>query len=266
MAQKIEDILDNCLERMFRGESVEACLKAYPKQAPKLEPLLKTSFALVQKSSAIQPDPEFKDRAHSRLQGALYAKSEQRRTKIPVWRRRWAVALASVLIIFVAGMGTITASQKAVPNELLYPVKLASEQVNLALTFSDLDKAELHIQFAQRRTAEMAEVARLGEGDEALLLSEKATAHLDQLDKILGVEKTWEAKGPKIGEHDKAAVESEDKLATMLSNERARNLNKLQIALDKAPEELKPLLEQAIEDAKADYDETISIIKSGANP
>ncbi|MEA3442010.1 MAG: DUF5667 domain-containing protein [Chloroflexota bacterium] len=276
MTQKIADVLENCLERIFRGENIGDCLQDYPEQSTELEPLLKFSCSLIQKSSAIQPGVEFKDRVRSQLQRAVSAKSEPRRTKIPIWRRRWAVALTSILIIFVASMGAVTASQKALPNEPLYPMKLAAERVNLALTFSDLDKAELHIQFAQRRTAEMAEVARWGEADEAFLLSEKASAHLDQLDKILGVEKTWEAKSPKIlptplpapfisqgGEVDEAG--NGEGLAAILDNERTRNLNKLQTALDKAPEELKPLLKQAIADMEMSYDKTIFIIQSRAN-
>ena len=283
MAQNMEDILDNCLERMFKGESIKDCLKAYPKQAPELEPLLKTSFVVMQKSAAIQPDHEFKARAHSQLQEMLHAKREkvERRAAVPIWRRKWALAMTAILGFLLIGVGTVAASANAFPDRPLYPVKLATERVRMRLAFSDVGKAKLHIQFAQRRTVEMAEMAHQGKGDKTFLLAEKAASHIDQLEKILEGEKTWQAKGPRVlapspppapstseGTEGYGRTGKGDKgeLTTMLSQSRARNLDKLQAALDKAPEELKPSLEQAIKNVARNYDRTISIIESSPSP
>src|SRR4030042_5202315 len=103
--EKIEDILNNCRERMFEGASIEDCLRDYQWQASELEPLLKTSFALLRKSEAIQPDPEFKARLRSQLQGMPYAKRarEEEKAAIPIWHRRWAMAVTAVSVILVAG-------------------------------------------------------------------------------------------------------------------------------------------------------------------
>jgi hypothetical protein len=268
--KKIEDILNNCLERMFDGESIEDCLRDYPWQASELEPLLKTSFALLQKSAAIQPDPEFKARVHSHLQGMLYAKRE--RAGIPIWRRKWAVAMTTVLVILLAGMGTVAASANALPDESLYTVKLATEQTRVALAFSDMDKAELHIRFAERRATEIAEVARQGKSDEIPMLTGQMAGHLD---KVVVAEKTRQAgeRGPKLLAPapvlpSASSEESEDRgeveegyvgeLKVMLSDSRARSVNVLQTALAEIPKETKPALEQAIEDVANDYDETIS--------
>ena len=268
--KKIEDILNNCLERMFDGESIEDCLRDYPWQASELEPLLKTSFALLQKSAAIQPDPEFKARVHSHLQGMLYAKRE--RAGIPIWRRKWAVAMTTVLVILLAGMGTVAASANALPDESLYTVKLATEQTRVALAFSDMDKAELHIRFAERRATEIAEVARQGKSDEIPMLTGQMAGHLD---KVVVAEKTRQAgeRGPQLLAPapvlpSASSEESEDRgeveegyvgeLKVMLSDSRARSVNVLQTALAEIPKETKPALEQAIEDVANDYDETIS--------
>lgn len=266
--KKIEDILNNCLERMFDGESIEDCLRDYPWQASELEPLLKTSFALLQKSAAIQPDPEFKARVHSHLQGMLYAKRE--RAGIPIWRRKWAVAMTTVLVILLAGMGTVAASANALPDESLYTVKLATEQTRVALAFSDMDKAELHIRFAERRATEIAEVARQGKSDEIPMLTGQMAGHLD---KVVVAEKTRQAgeRGPKLlapvlpsasseEAEDRSEVEEGyvGELKVMLSDSRARSVNVLQTALAEIPKETKPALEQAIEDVANDYDETIS--------
>jgi hypothetical protein len=283
MAQRIEDILDNCVERIFKGESIEDCLKAYSKQAPELEPLLETSFAFMQKSAAIQPDYEFKARAHFQLQEMLYARREkmEMRKAIPIWRRKWVAAVASVIIILLAGIGTAAASANALPEQPLYSVKLATERVMMGLAFSDVSRAKFHIQFAQRRTAEMVEMTRQGGNDKTFFLAERAASHIDQLEKIVEAEEMGQAKdakalapspepapspppAPSTSEGTKSYSRAGDKgeLATMLSRSRARNLAKLQITLEKAPEELKPSLEQAIKNVAQDYDETLFNLES----
>lgn len=270
---RIENILDDCLERLFKGESIEDCLRDYPWQASELEPLLKTSLALLQKSATIQPNPEFKAKVHSQLQGMLRAKLEKVEEKaiVPIWRRRWAVAMSTVLVILLAGIGTVAASADALPDEPLYAVKLATEQARMALAFSDMDRAELHIQFAERRATEIAEMARQGEGGGIPALTEKVANHLDKVYEV-GEAQEFEEGGPKMLAPSPAPVpgpagkaedyteggEPEEKLKTMLGESRARSLSLLQAALTKTPEGAKSSLEQAIRDVTQDYDEALS--------
>lgn len=275
MTRKMEDILDNCLERIFKGESIEDCLKAYPEQTSELEPLLKTSLVFMQRSSAIQPDPEFKARVHSQLQAMLYAKQKkaERRARIPIWQRRWALAMTAILGFLLIGVGTLAASAYALPDRSLYPVKLAGEQVRMTLAFSDIDKAKLHIQFAERRAGEMVEMARQGKSDEIFMLTEQVANHLD---KVYVMEKTpeveVEGKGPKMlapapseGAEAYSKGKDAEELETVLGRSWAKSLAALRNALDKAPEELKPVLQQAIENMEEDYNKTISIIESGSS-
>lgn len=272
---KIEDILDNCLERLFKGESIQDCLRDYPWQASELEPLLETSFALLQKSAAIQAHPEFKARVHSQLQGVLRAKREKAGKKAitPIWRRRWAVAMTTVLVVLLAGIGTVAASADALPDEALYTVKLAEEQVRVSLAFSDMDRAELHIQFAERRVAEIAEIARQGKGDEIPALTEQVANHLGKVYEVEGMQE-FEEQGPKTlapapvpspagGVRDDAeGGKPEGKLKTMVSESRGRSLSLLKAALTETPEESKSSLEQAIRDVTQDYDEALLNLES----
>ncbi len=279
----MEDILNECLERVFKGESIETCLNAYPEQASKLEPLLKTSFMLMRKSAAIQPDAEYKARAQYQLQAMFYAKHEraEKRARIPVWHRKWAVAMTTVLVVLLAGIGTVAASASALPDDALYPVKLAAEQVRVTLAFSDVDKAKLHLQFAERRAGEMTEMARQGKSDKISMLTEQIAKHLD---KVFVVEETQlvEGKGPGVQEVKPRALappspapseEAEaygvgkdvEELKAVLSQSWAKSLAALEGALDKAPEKLKPAVEQAIDSLAKDYDRTISIIESGSS-
>lgn len=284
MTRKIEDIFDNCLESIFKGESIADCLKAYPEQAPELEPLLKTSLVFMQRSSAIQPAPEFKERVHSQLQAMLYAKQKkaERRARIPIWQRRWALAMTAILGFLLISVGTLAASAYALPDGSLYPVKLAGEQVKVTLAFSDIDKAKLHIQFAERRAGEMVEMARQGKDNEIFRLTEQVADHLDKvyvMEQPPEVEETEaEEKGPKMlaptptpapapseGAEAYGKGRDAEELETVLSRSWTKSLAALRNALDKAPEELKPVLQQAIEDMEEDYNKTISIIESGSS-
>jgi len=264
MGQKLADILNECLERMLKGESTEACLKAYPEEAPELEPLLKTSLVLIQTSSAIQPAPEFKAKVHSRLQAMFYARQEkvERGARIPIWRRKWALAMTAILGFLLIGVGTVAASAYALPDEPLYPVKLAEEQVRLTLAFSDMDKAKLHIQFAERRAVEIAGMACQGKGDKISVLTAQLANHLGQVYKA---EKLYEIteKGTKAPAAASAPPEAVEDLKMMLSNSREKSLYVLENALGKTPQATKPGLQQAIEDIRKDYDETLSKVRGG---
>jgi len=277
MTRKTEDIFNNCLERMFKGESIKDCLDAYPKKTPDLEPLLKTSLAIARSSSTIKPNPEFKARAHRQFQLMLHAKQKkaERRVKISIWHRRWALATASILVVFLVGIGTAAASTNALPDESLYPIKLAAEQVRLTLAFSDVARTTYHVKFAGRRSGEMVEMARQGESDKISMLTEQIANHLG---KVYIMEETPVARGeipevmvPTPAAAPPAGVETFDagknmgELEIILSQSRTNSLNALWYALDNAPEKLKPILEQAIEDIEEDYNITISLIESGSN-
>jgi len=275
MARRLESILDECLERMLGGESIEACLNAYPEQTSELEPLLRTSHVFIRKSMAIQPAPEFKARVYSRLQAMFYAKEEkaERRARIPIWRRGWALATTAILGFLLIGGGTIAASAHALPDEPLYPVKLTGEQVRLILTFSDVGEAKLHIQFAERRADEMLEMASQGKNGKISMLTEQITNHLDKAYMMVGIQIAGEGESrvlaPAPPSSSEAETYSEGKVAgeleTLLRQSHAKSLATLRNALDKAPEELKPVLQQAIEGIGEDYDETISIVGNGSS-
>ncbi|MCD6599302.1 MAG: hypothetical protein J7L19_01845 [Dehalococcoidia bacterium] len=267
MNQKLENILDKCLDRMFNGESIETCLNAYPEQASELGPLLKTSHVIIQKSSAIQPAPEFKARVYSRLRAMSYAKQEktERSKRIPIWHRKWLLAVASVLVVLLVGVGTVAASTSALPGKPLYPIKLTGEHIQLTLAFSNIDKAKLHIQFSERRAIEIAEMANQGKDDTIFALTEQFVSHLQQIYEIDNVDELmWD--GVKTPAATSALPEeaeifdergNKEELRVMLSNSREESLFALGNALAKAPESTKASLQQAIEIATREYDKAL---------
>jgi len=275
MNQKLENIFDKCLDRMFDGESIEVCLNAYPEQASELEPLLKTSHVIIQKSSAIQPAPEFKARVYSRLRAMPYAKQEkaERSKRIPIWHRKWLLAVASVLVVLLVGVGTVAASTSTLPGKPLYPIKLAGEQVRLTLTFSDIDKAKLHIQFSERRAIEIAEMASQGKNDTIFALTGQFINHLqqvyeiDNVDELMGDGVKTPAATSALPEETEIFDErgNKEELRVMLSNSREESLLALGNALEKAPESTKASLQQAIEIATREYDKALYNLEKHSN-
>ncbi len=268
MAKKLENIFNECLERMARGESIESCLQSYPKEAAQLEPLLRTALGFSWRASSLQPRPEFKARARLRFQGAqLYAR-EQKQPERPgffAWQRGWAFALTAVLVILFTGAGTAAASSDALPDEPLYPVKLATERVRLAFTFSDAGQARLHAQLAENRVLEIAAMARQGNTEQVGILTERLAEHLEEANyAIQKVEKTTggapqlmatpqeAARAPELvavpsPEEEEAEDGNAQELKEFVEASASKNLAVLEDALEQAPEQTKPALQRAIE-------------------
>jgi hypothetical protein len=75
-------------------------------------------------------------------------------------------ALAAVLavVVAIAGMGGgVVLAADALPGDFLYPVKLLSEDVRLALTSGPSARAELGMAFVDLRVQEMTRLAQQGE-------------------------------------------------------------------------------------------------------
>ena len=131
--KEFDNILDECLERILtRGETIEQCLESYPEQSAELEPLLQTAL-LTKRASAIEPRPEFRERARYQLRSALQEMEEnrERRPFFFGWQPRWATAVIGLLVFLMASGGTVAAANNSMPDEPLYPVKLATETVRL---------------------------------------------------------------------------------------------------------------------------------------
>src|ERR1035437_62311 len=133
---EFNEILNQCLDRMFKGETVAQCLRDYPDLAREREPLLSTARA-ARTLSSIKPAPEFKSRARSQFQAALNQMEEkkQRRSSLFRWHWRWqsgwAIAAMSFFVVLVGGGSAVFASGNSMPDNTLYPVKLAAEQAQM---------------------------------------------------------------------------------------------------------------------------------------
>ncbi len=188
-SKEFDNVLDECLEQLLnKGGTIEQCLQSFPQDADRLQPLLEMALATKQ-ASAIQPRSEFRDRARYQFYAALQEMESKRSRLFFGWQLRWATVVAVVLALLLAGGGTVAAASGSMPDEPLYPVKLATEQVRLVLTPSALGKAELYAKLADKRVIEIIRMADKNKPEQIERTARRLDAYLT---KIAGLASTQE--------------------------------------------------------------------------
>ena len=181
MNKNMDNILNECLERVvFHGESTEKVLKSYPAYAAELEPLLKTAL-VVKKAAAISPRADFKARARYEFHQALAQRKSGKHGFFTNLMPRWATALSVALAVLLVSSGTVAAASNSMPDSPLYPVKLATEQAQMTMTFSDEGKAELYAELTDKRVDEIVYMANKGDGAGVTALSHRLDERMDKL-------------------------------------------------------------------------------------
>ena len=174
----LAEVIDECLEALRRGESIDDCVSRHPDIADELRTLLIAAVAMA--DVAPTRDDTARRMAHTRFEGAVrhHLATNQRsasgrfsirdwwNTRASGWTRVWAVGFATMAMFVVLSTGAAYASNDALPDSPLYPVKRATEHARLAITFSDESRAIYHLELIERRTLELAAVAE--SGDQAL--------------------------------------------------------------------------------------------------
>jgi hypothetical protein len=113
--------LDDCLKRMNTGDSIEACLLAYPQLRGQLEPLLSTATS-ISAAPRVAPSDEFRRMSKSRLISKLREESIRVRTEKP-HRDAVSFGILSTLLRRLA-MGLTKPRALAVPVMLLLIVAM----------------------------------------------------------------------------------------------------------------------------------------------
>jgi len=86
-------------------------------------------------------------------------------------------AVAAAVIVSIVGTATV-ASADALPDEPLYAVKLAGEQVRLALAATPQDRAAVQLSMAEHRLSEAERLALAGNEADALVATSAYGTHL----------------------------------------------------------------------------------------
>lgn len=296
MVNELDEILNECLERLAKGDTIDQCLQRYPEQADELKPLLQTALD-VKKTVAIQPRAEFKARARYQFRSALQEASSRKSRPAFGWFPRWATVVAVVIGILLLGSGTVAASGYSMPDSPLYSLKIATENAQIALTRSDLGRAELNAKFADRRVTEIVYLAHKGYDGRIDDVTQRLDKDLTMLASLASGEKAAEApetlmapaatiaptpatppmptmsptatqtpsaeQGPLLGMDRGGArdLNEQDSLKMTVEQSAANNLAALQAALEDAPESAKPALQRAITIAEERYQRAIEALQ-----
>jgi len=272
--KEFNNILDDCLERLLvNGETIEQCLRSYPEHATELEPLLQTAMA-TKEASAIRPRPEFRERARYQFRSALQGVKPKRRFFFG-WQPQWATAVIVVLVLLLASGGTVAAAGNSMPDNPLYPVKLATEQVRLTLTPSALGKAELYVNLVNKRVAEIVYMANKGKPEQVERATQRLNAYLMRVASLAAppeeagalLAPAPQAVSPlappgqvRGGQDERIKVSGRAKLKVIVARYAASHPVALQAALENAPESVKPALLRAIAVSETGYEKALDAL------
>ncbi len=187
MNDQFEQILNSALDRVvMRGEPVDDVVNEFPDHADDLRPLVLAALKVRQAASQ-QPESGLKSRSLARFRSAvLSAQPRASRWSIPrIWHRGW-VTIASVVVVFFAVVGTTAfAASGSMPDQPLYQVKLATEQIETVVTASPLGKAKVEARLAGKRIEELSYVIDRDKADAAEELSERLSSHYGRIEHLV---------------------------------------------------------------------------------
>ena len=147
MASDFDRILDECIDRITRGETVEACLSDYPERANQLAPLLQV-MVQTKASYPFMPSADNKRAARQRFYAALERTSRPSLLNKVLARRLVWASLATLIVVLVVGYVALrTTIFPSEPPSITIPesnaegnfVFLVSDEVNAIADFSDLN-------------------------------------------------------------------------------------------------------------------------------
>ncbi len=157
---ELYDALENCLEAVERGASIENAVRRHPKLAAELRPLLAAAL-VARNSSRVHVPLDVRKRGRERLlQRALEAESAGRaapRRMIPVFPRL-ALTVTLLVALVLTSTGLVSASSGSLPGQQLYPVKRTWESVRLWFVFAPAERDLLESDYEQERLNEIYEL------------------------------------------------------------------------------------------------------------
>ena len=166
-----QDIVEECLELLRQGRSLEECLERYPEDAAELEPILSMA-ASVRTDLAADMPLEARPRMKARLLAEWDRQHQPRHLRVPSLFHNWGlfprvafVTASLVLVLVLGGLGTNTAAANTVPGDILYPVKECREGVQLWFARSPEDKVEMYTSLVKERVDEVKKMAAREQAD-----------------------------------------------------------------------------------------------------
>ena len=221
---------------------------------PKLREAVRLALRL-HKDPFFGPDAATRNRIRSRVLGSV-------RPRRPSLADRVVIAFTllakpapyalrgAAMILVVAGLagGTMVASAGALPDDALYAVKVATEQMRLALATTPEDRALIELSIAEHRLAEATQLAEEGDDDDAVIATSAYSEHLANAAAELAQMETIDARTvglvsqlqSRMNEHRAAAGKTASRLASNASTANAGAVLAAVASLEPAPSGLTP--------------------------
>jgi hypothetical protein len=168
-AERLEDILDRCLERIANGEDITACLRDEPKHAEVLAPLLQAAVDL-----RAWEQPRLADTARATARARAHAVlASQRVARRPATGLRFMLRIAIAAALVVAMIGAVdTKSAASLPGETFYTWKRTKEDISLALVTDSDRRSHLLVEYAGRRLNEFNQLVDTGQSTDSALMEQ----------------------------------------------------------------------------------------------
>jgi len=172
MGRDFQTILDECLKELETGQSLDAVLARYPKEADELRPILLTAQNLKAMPIA-RPRSHVQQAGWQRFLGEAIAlrRARQRRPVFSLWQPLAAAASLLLVLLSLSGGGTVYAASRSLPDSPLYPLKLATEEARLWIVFDEDDQAGILLDQSETRMTEIRKLVQQGKPVKGNVLS-----------------------------------------------------------------------------------------------
>ncbi len=231
MSREFVETLDECVERLTKGESIQSCLNRYPMYAEELRPLLEVAASTIRAAENVRPDLAARERNFQRFSQAISTTARRREERSPWWQpwksRGFTHLARPVLVGFMAiallttGVGATTAaSSNSVPGEPLYWVKATRESVESRLPRSSEDRASYEAKLAQVRGDEVNKLIQRGQFTRANNVMPRMTVHLKRCARYAGITITVNPVEMPFKQHPNVGSDNANRLGERLENDR----------------------------------------------
>ncbi|MFC2020117.1 FecR domain-containing protein, partial [Chloroflexota bacterium] len=139
MRAKLSRVLDECIERIGKGESLEACLAEYPDLRERLEPLLHIALSVSALPKA-EPSKEFRKASKARLMARIRQESAEAGQKTAIldelvtgWQRLWQAISGARKIAIPVTVAVLVALTLFVRLDFLSPYPVTASECTLSI-------------------------------------------------------------------------------------------------------------------------------------
>jgi hypothetical protein len=161
--EALYDAFNNCLDALDAGTSLQACLDKYPQWQDELEPMLRTVLEAKDLSAPAIPR-EVLNRSRTRILGYAAQLRTVDRPARHWWRlpRMATAVFFSILVFLMSSGGLLAASAQSLPGDMLYPVKLAVENLQVQFVPGVKERQEIELNYTLRRVSEIEKLLAIG--------------------------------------------------------------------------------------------------------